>query len=106
MVYGENIKWYKLGKKSTQAFREAVKKALDGKSVPEKLGHMAPYLCGHPEALDGFELSSIIEWLEDPEGPPPTDVYQALRAMLVECRGVLDDSDIESLAGSDEGDLI
>ncbi len=98
MVYRDNLRWYEFGKKSTQAFKNAARAIVEGKTVSEIVGESAPYLCGQPEALDELELSAILEWLEQPEGPPPSSRFLALRRMLVECRNVLDDRELERMA--------
>lgn len=108
MVYGDNLKWYKLGKQSTQAFVEAARKVLGGGVVAERLASAAPYLCGEISDVDlsEYELHAIIEWLERPEGPPPSAGFTAYRKMLKQCRGVIDDSELEKLAGGDEDGLL
>ncbi len=92
---------YRLGKGSVQAFKEAARKLLGGTTdAAIELGEAAPYICGEAteEDLAGYELHAITEWLERPEGPPPSARFAALRRMLQQCRGLVDDRELEKLA--------
>ncbi len=92
-----DIESYKLGRKSTEKYIQAVKHLLTEGSVADKLAYAAPYICGQSVDLSGFELYAIIEWLERPEGPPPSATFEALRSMLRGCRGVVTDEELARL---------
>ncbi|MCE4612246.1 MAG: hypothetical protein F7C07_00225 [Desulfurococcales archaeon] len=109
MVDGDNLKWYKLGKKSTQRFVRAAARQFGKRSeIGRRLGYAAPHLCGSIDEVDlaEYELHAILEWLEDPEGPPPSGAFRIYAKMVQQCRDVLDDSELEKLAGSENGDLL
>ncbi len=101
-----NFKSYKIGKKSTQAFKDAIKDLLGDTDVARELHKAAPYLCNKNVDLSGYELWAIAEWLENPEGPPPSAKFEALRDILRDCNMVVDDSELERMAEEAEGDVL
>ncbi|MEB3861461.1 MAG: hypothetical protein GSR84_04485 [Desulfurococcales archaeon] len=108
MVWDYLSRAVKIAKKSTVDFKNAAKKQFgENSEVGERLGEAAPYLCGKIDemSLAEYELYATIEWLERPEGPPPSASFESYRLMLSDCRHVLDDSILDAMAGS-EDDLL
>jgi len=100
---------YRLGKASLQAKLQRVREALRG--APERLRDLASIVVDvdvedeeFRESIEEFADAAVNEWLraDAVEGPPP-DAYAMLLAALAKSRKlVIDDSEIEKLAGEVE----
>ncbi len=97
---------FKLGRKSTEGMKEAVGEFLK----TGNLAAIAPYLAGRGvdlgEELEDYEIHLTIEWLRDPEGPPPSVVVGVLKELLEKAEPLVSADELLERREEGEEDLL
>jgi len=97
---------FELGRKSRGQMRSDVEELL----AKGNLAAVIPYLAGRGvdlgEELEDYEIHLTIEWLRDPEGPPPSVVVGVLKELLEKAEPLVSADELLERREEGEEDLL
>ncbi len=97
---------YMLGEKNRRQMRSDTEEFIE----KGNLAAVVPYLAGRgvnlDEELADYEIHRTIEWLRDPEGPPPSVVIGVLRELLAKAEPLVSADELFERREEGEEDLL